>query len=588
VIPLSRLLDGSTDGGRLAAFGREGEPSHSDLRRDVAALAARLEPTRGRALLLYCDDAYAFAVGLLASVRAGAHPFLPPSRQPGVLERLAPEVAGALLDGDEPLPALRDRPHWHPLRDGSAEADPAPVSLDRDAPLATLFTSGTTGSGARVSKLVRHLEDEIAVLERRFGAALGPDTRVLTTVAPQHLYGLLFRVLWPLCSGRPLQRVAALHPQELTPYTAAGDFAVVTTPLALRHLVARGELAQCAGACRAVFCSGGPLSAEASRAAAASLGRVPFEIYGSTETGGVAVRQQPEGDEPWECMDGVSLAVDAETGCAVVTSPFTSVGEPASDGCARFVTGDRVELEPAGRFRLLGRADRVIKVGEKRLSLADMEARLAEHPAVEDAALTALDGAAGETRVGAVVRPSAEAWETLEAGGQRALGKLLGEFLAPDFERVFLPRAWRFAAALPRDAQGKLPSDRLRALFASEAAPREPERLDARRSENALTLRLRVPLDLAFFEGHFPGHPIVAGVVQLRFAMHALEELLGEAPRVERLEALKFHEILGPGVEVSLHVELDEARARFAFLLVDAARPERLFASARGFLAGPS
>ncbi|NNL66705.1 MAG: hypothetical protein HKP30_10710, partial [Myxococcales bacterium] len=53
MIPLSRLLDGSPDGERPVAFGREGEPTCADLRRDVAALAARLESTRGRALLLH-------------------------------------------------------------------------------------------------------------------------------------------------------------------------------------------------------------------------------------------------------------------------------------------------------------------------------------------------------------------------------------------------------------------------------------------------------------------------------------------------------------------------------------------------------
>ena len=87
----------------------------------------------------------------------------------------------------------------------------ARAPLDRDAPLAVLFTSGSTGAGRRVEKAVRHLEDEVAVLEQQFGAQLARDTRFLATVAPQHLYGLLFRVLWPLAAGRPFLRSALLH-----------------------------------------------------------------------------------------------------------------------------------------------------------------------------------------------------------------------------------------------------------------------------------------------------------------------------------------------------------------------------------------
>jgi acyl-CoA synthetase (AMP-forming)/AMP-acid ligase II len=213
-LELSRWFAAEPRGDRWVAFGREGARSDADLRRDVAALAARIAPARGRDLLLYCDDAYAVAVGLLAAARAGARALLPPSRQPGTLRELAGEVYGALLDSD-PSDAIPGLTCWNPLdgddRDGERLATAA---LDRDAPLAVMFTSGSTGAGRRVEKAVRHLEDEVAVLERQFGAQLDPDTRMLATVTPQHLYGLLFRVLWPLASGRPFLRSAVLHPEE--------------------------------------------------------------------------------------------------------------------------------------------------------------------------------------------------------------------------------------------------------------------------------------------------------------------------------------------------------------------------------------
>jgi acyl-CoA synthetase (AMP-forming)/AMP-acid ligase II len=387
----------------------------------------------------------------------------------------------------------------------------------------------------------------------------------------------------PDAFGREGARSAVLHPEELAPHPA-GDapFAVVTTPVTLRHLVERGELSLRRASCRAVFSSGGPLAAELARRTAEALGSAPFEVYGSTETGGVAVRQQHSGDEPWQPMRGVVAESDPATGCLAIRSPFVSAGEPGATGPERFVTGDRAAFTDTGEFHLLGRADRVIKVAEKRLSLPDMEQRLRAHPAVSDAVLLGLEKGAGEPRVAAVVVPAAGAWDALAAEGRRALARTLTDFLAEYFERVLVPRAWRFVAALPSNAQGKLTQDALRALFAAEAPPDALERLGTARSEHALELRVRVPWDLAHLDGHFPGAPVVAGAVQLHFALRALEELLGVPAQLAALEALKFHDVLLPGAEVLLRVEREGDR--FSFSLADAERPERLFASGRGKL----
>jgi acyl-coenzyme A synthetase/AMP-(fatty) acid ligase len=126
--------------------------------------------------------------------------------------------------------------------------------------------------------------------------------------------------------------------------------------------------------------------------------------------------------------------------------------------------GDRVRILEDGRFLLEGRGDRVIKVGEKRLSLPEMERRLNEHSWVEVAILLPLDQA-GEVRVAAVVVPSAAGREQLAAEGRRGFGSGLAEHLSQEWDRVLLPRIWRTVDALPEDAQGKHPVALLQALF---------------------------------------------------------------------------------------------------------------------------
>ena len=213
-----------------------------------------------------------------------------------------------------------------------------------------------------------------------------------------------------------------------------------------------------------------------------------------------------------------------------------------------------------------------------------MEERLRTHAAVGDVALVDVEHA-GESRIGAVVVPTPAGREILATGGRRALAKALTEHLAPDFHRVLLPRIWRVVDALPRDAQGKVAAARLREILADAGgAPRRCETLAVRRDGRDVELDLRIPPDLAFLEGHFPGHPVVAGVAQVHFVMQAIAEHTGSPPRLESLEALKFRQLLLPGETVRLALRLGEDDARFEFTLADPERPKRVFSSGRGRL----
>ncbi len=588
-LPFSQTLSRGRPARALVAFGRGGERSFADLEARVAGLAGAVEAVgRGR-WLLHSVSSYAAAVGLLALAQAGCVAVLVPNLGPATLRRLRRGAAGAILDpgpGGEALGAL---PRLAPLEARAAPRRPW-RALDREAPLAELLTSGTSGAPRRVAKAARHLEDEVAALEARLGAGLPRSARIFASASHQHIYGLLFRVLWPLAAGRPFESETLLHAEELLPRMAeVPDCALVTTPVHLRRLAAGDGLRRVRGSCRAVFCSGGPLEAETAKAVAARLDRAPLEILGSTETGGVALRQRTRDGESWLPLPGVACAVTRE-GLLAVTSPFASVGRRAGGGARRFVLGDRAELAQDGSFRLLGRADRVVKVGEKRLSLPEMERALEAHPWVAEAALVAR-GRGRDERVHAVLVPSAPGSAALEARGRRAFTRALASHLAERFDRVLLPRAWRTARELPRDAQGKLSQGALAALLArapraagAARAGREPEVLAERRGAGRLERRLRVPADLAWLDGHFEGLPLVAGVVQLRWVLEAARELLGGPPRPRRLEGLKFPELLRPGQELTLTLELSPAGDRLHFELAESGR---VFACGQARLAAP-
>jgi len=70
------------------------------------------------------------------------------------------------------------------------------------------------------------------------------------------------------------------------------------------------------------------------------------------------------------------------------------------------------------------------------------------------------------------------------------------------------------------------------------------------------TFVLEVPEDLAWFEGHFPGAPVLPGISTVHDAVlaqvHRLRPDLGQPSAVRNL---KFHRIVGPGTELVLHLD---------------------------------
>jgi 3-hydroxymyristoyl/3-hydroxydecanoyl-(acyl carrier protein) dehydratase len=141
--------------------------------------------------------------------------------------------------------------------------------------------------------------------------------------------------------------------------------------------------------------------------------------------------------------------------------------------------------------------------------------------------------------------------------------KALKARLRAGFEAVVLPRRWRFVAALPQNELGKVTQAALARLF---EPPTQPEWLsEERREGGVLRLHLRLPPDLVYFEGHFPGAPVLAGVVQLDWAVEEGRRRLGLVGRFVGLKALKFSKPLLPGDVAVLELCAEADGLRFSY-----------------------
>jgi acyl-coenzyme A synthetase/AMP-(fatty) acid ligase len=186
------------------------------------------------------------------------------------------------------------------------------------------------------------------------------------------------------------------------------------------------------------------------------LGVAPIEVLGSTETSGVGWRRVAA--PRFAAFPSVELRVSRDE-LLEVRSPFSGSGDWLR-------MGDRVRLHHDGGIELLGRADRIAKIEDKRISLTEIEAHLIAHPLVKDAAAVALDRG-GRQQVGAVIELSERGLAALAERGRAALGRELRAGLRGKIDAVGVPRLFRYRDGIPIDAQGKRQAAALAALFAA-------------------------------------------------------------------------------------------------------------------------
>jgi 3-hydroxymyristoyl/3-hydroxydecanoyl-(acyl carrier protein) dehydratase/acyl-CoA synthetase (AMP-forming)/AMP-acid ligase II len=514
---------------------------HAGFCAQVLSIAAGLQARGIKRLALHLEDAGELAIALFAAWRADVSVLLPADLQAQTRARWAHQVDAWLTDlpGDCRLNQL----HGEPL---------LPALLDLDSCRLSLCTSGSSGEPKLIEKSLRQLANEVLGLERLWGTELG-SACIIGSVATQHIYGLLFRVLWPLSAGRcfvrrqlpfaeDLQRASYQHPA----------FAWVASPALLKRM---GDNLDWPGlrAVRRVFSSGGPLPEAAAVSLQQRLGQWPTEIFGSSETGGIAWRQ---GDALWQAFDGVELAQDAD-GALRISSSYMPHGHVEQ-------TADAVRISEGGRFQLLGRLDRIVKLEEKRISLPALEQALGLHDWVSEARFGVVQG--NRASLGALTVLSTNGLNALRDLGRRGLTQTLRQHLTAHCEAIALPRRWRLLSQLPSNAQGKLPQVQINALL---AAPRdtEPEVLTEAHEEGQWRLQLRVPPDLACFSGHFPTAPVLPGVVQIDWAMSLGQRLLGLAGRFAGMEVIKFQQLVRPGdvLELTLRFDAERGKLYFAF-----------------------
>ena len=438
---------------------------------DVVTLVARFAvgENAGKKWALYCEDSYLFLVGLMAMLHSDITPVLPMNIQAGVVDSLSRRVDGFISDVD----SLPGSVVLLPLSSGRISHPEILKILRRTTDFSEriieIYTSGSTGDPEVVVKKIGQFEEEIMTLECCWGQSLNAYAYV-ATVSHQHIYGLLFRLLWPVCTGRTFFSRRFEFPEDMVVAikrfvgSKSQNVVVVSSPAHIKRVSDNAGLTNLGTMAPVTFSSGGPLAFDANMYYQSITGSRVTEVFGSSETGGIGFRSIPQGvsesesNLSWVPFDGVMLSLVDDL--LQVKSKHCVA---ASDW---FQMADKVEILEGGRFMLRGRADRIAKIEEKRVSLSGVEVLLLKHDWLSDVKVVVLEGR--RQCLGVVACLSAAGDEALELENKRAVVNVLREYLASVFEPVVLPRKWRFVCAMPINAQGKTVVSDLCSLFDKE------------------------------------------------------------------------------------------------------------------------
>jgi amino acid adenylation domain-containing protein len=503
---------------------------------------------------------------VLGAIRAGAA-FLPldPDYPP---ERLAFMAEDTGIAAVVTTPALRARV---PVP-GLAMVDPAAVAPAEPLPCMTtpadpayvIYTSGSTGRPKGVVIAHRGLANLITEQIRLF--AVTPLSRVLQ-FASFSFDAAISEIGMALAAGATLAlapREAMIPGPPLAEFLRARAITHVTLPPSslaampevalpdLATLVVAGEACPAALADRWApnrrFINGyGPTEYTVGASFAAcppGLARLPIgrpiagtRAYVLAADGAHAPAPQPVGVPGELYLGGVGLALGYLGRPALTAERFIPDHLSGEAGARLYRTGDRVRWRGDGELDFLGRIDDQIKLRGYRIEPGEIEAALAAHPQVGEAAVVLRDDGRGEDQLVAFV--TARDGET--AAEPQALRRHLEQTLPPHM----LPQAFVRLERLPQTPNRKIDRAALRQLRSEETRvltglpPRDSIELTLLRIWKKILGRSDIGVTDNFFE--LGGHSMLA--VRL---MAAIEEATGcrlevntlfAAPNVEGLAA---------------------------------------------------
>ena len=418
----------------VVALGRDGPVTAGELSQRARAIARQLP--RKPFVINLSSDPVEFLFGFCAAMAAGQSTLMPPNRLEATIAEVRADFPDGYVMGGEGSDFDLGAALAATAFTGDAAMDPILLEADQLGTIA--FTSGSTGKPQANRKYWRTLRTGAIA---NAAMMIGPQERtvhLLTTVPPQHMWGLETSVLLPLFTRAAISGRTPFYPQDVGEALERlpEPRVLVSTPVHLAAMVRSGLRFP---RVKRVLCATAPLSTELATEVEAAFDTEILEVFGCTESGILASRPILR-DETWTLADIFDLRMKNDR--AVISGAHLP---------AEVTLQDRIEQVGSHRFRWRGRQHDLVIIAGKRGSLADINRRLLSVPGVEDGVV--FFPRDNPDRLAALV--VAPGLDTAQI--RRALGEKL--------EALFIPRPLLRVDRLPRSETGKLGSGAVQELY---------------------------------------------------------------------------------------------------------------------------
>ncbi len=379
-------------------------------------------PDRNYAINL-CQNRYLFTVAYLAVLIKQQINLLPANRSKRDISQLLQEYPQSYCLSDNPEsgqkavfvidPAIPDQP----LADWPDFSPQAIASIS--------FTSGSTGKPKKITKTWGEFRKSAELATRRLELD-DNGLMILSTVPPQHMYGLETSVFWPLYGSIKISSERPFFPEDIRRLSKSSPYrcVLISSPIHLRSCskasITWHNIAM-------VLSSTAPMPFDLAVRIEQQMQAPLYEIFGSTETLSYASRR-PIKNGLWQPYPGIRLVTDNER--------FHLYGGHLPRSVA---LDDQFYIEADGTFELIGRSTDMIKIAGKRASLMELNRIINSIPGVEEAVYYRTVS----ERLGAFVV-------------SRLSKKALLDELRTAMDEVFLPRPLTRVKQLPRNETGKI------------------------------------------------------------------------------------------------------------------------------------
>jgi acyl-coenzyme A synthetase/AMP-(fatty) acid ligase len=310
------------------------------------------------------------------------------------------------------------------------------ADIDPEVPLLRLFTGGSTGAPKSWLKTVENLFGEAFYLAEKY--QINKDDLLVATLSPYHIYGLLFSVIIPFISSATVLADSPCFPAEIR--EATREKATILAAVPAHYRVLKGNRTG-GEALRLAFSSAGMLDQADNEDFYQQNNVSVVEVYGSTETGGIASRNRSLGEQCFYPFATVDWQINQER--LLLDSAYISPGAERDEN-GFFTVGDRIEPGPDNCFFLKGRSDAIAKVGGKRVDLEEVRDKIKSQPGVKDCVVVALTNTGGrENMIVALIE------------GKTMAANELRKNLSTLLEPYALPRQFKNTDNIPMTANGK-------------------------------------------------------------------------------------------------------------------------------------